>query len=237
MSASGPKLAPPPPAEALPKDRSPFAHLLHALNQPLTGLQCSLELAAAGPRRPEQYSRTIRESLELTLRMRVLVEALRELADLEHTDLDRGQAFALDQLLGETAEELQPVAETLHVKLATRYDTPLSVQADRRALAALTFRFLESVLSLAGEGTELLIAATRGEGQGALTVCWIDGPPPEHSPFSRPELGLLIAQAGWERAGAQWERQRAAGGQSCTIRLPLARSGEVSQDAKAENLR
>ncbi len=49
MSGSGPQLAPVPGNDLLSKNRSPLAHLLHALNQPLTGLECSLELAVAGP--------------------------------------------------------------------------------------------------------------------------------------------------------------------------------------------
>src|SRR5271155_2287298 len=56
--------------------RSPLGQLLHALNQPLTGLQCSMEVALAAPRTPEQYARGLREGLELTERMRTLVEAI-----------------------------------------------------------------------------------------------------------------------------------------------------------------
>jgi len=63
--------------------------LLHALNQPLTGLQCSLELALVSPRPAEQYVRTLREGLELTGRMRVLVQAVRELADLDQEESEQ----------------------------------------------------------------------------------------------------------------------------------------------------
>src|ERR1700676_3753274 len=81
MSGAAPQLASPRATEILPRGRSPLAHLLHALNQPLTGLQCSMELALSGPRRPEECVRTLREGLELTERMRILVEAIRELTD------------------------------------------------------------------------------------------------------------------------------------------------------------
>ncbi len=68
-------------SSAKPGVRSPLAELLHALNQPLTGLQCSMEVALAGPRTNEEYVQGLREGLVLTGRMRVLVEAIREVMD------------------------------------------------------------------------------------------------------------------------------------------------------------
>lgn len=231
MSSSSTRLAPQLSETALPKGRSLLAHLLHALNQPLTGLQCSLEVSLAGPRQTEQYVSTMRDGLDLTARMRILVEAIRELADLPQDDLGTCHRFPLDGLLRETAIELHPVAESRNVQLLTACQPALIVLADRRFLAGVMFRFLDSALSLAGEGTELRVTATRDSEQAVLMVSWTNGPPPEHSPFSRPELGLLIAQAGWERAGAEWERRSATDGQlaavqastiqTCTVRLPL----------------
>ena len=66
---------------------NPLAVLLHELNQPLTGLQCSLELATVGSHTPEQYVDTIRQGLDLVSRMRMLVEAVREVADIEQGHL------------------------------------------------------------------------------------------------------------------------------------------------------
>ena len=82
--------------------RGPLAQLLHALNQPLTGLQCSMEVALASPRTVEQYAQGLREGLELTERMRALVEAIREVADVDAvtpTDADS----ALDSETGTTS--------------------------------------------------------------------------------------------------------------------------------------
>jgi len=223
---------PPGPAWANPMGRSALAHLLHALNQPLTGLQCSLELAVAGPRPTEQYIRALREGLELTGRMRILVEAIREIADAQPSDPEEFEPVRLDQLLRSTAADLLPVAAARGVRLALEHLSPenqaaLPVRADHRSLATLLFRFLESALSLAREGTEFRIAASAEPGhaaleQATLAVCWSPGPPPEHSPFSRPEVGLLIARAGWEGAGAEWIYTRTEATESCTVRLPLA---------------
>lgn len=222
MSGTGPQLAPQRLNGALPKGRSPLAHLLHALNQPLTGLQCSLELAVAGRRPIKQYIRTLREGLELTARMRILVEAIRELADTQASNCEEVEPFLLDALLRETADDLLPVAEAKSVHLLLVSPAPLPVRADRRRLATLLFRFLESALSLAQEGNDLQIVATPEPEHACLVVSWNPGPLPEHSPFSRQELGLLIAQAGWEQAGAEWSHTRAEMTQTCTVRLPLA---------------
>lgn len=215
-----------PPSQA----RSPLAHLLHALNQPLTGLQCSLELAVAGPRPLEQYVRTIREGLELTARMRILVEAVRELADLQSSGSSgqpwnsvEPEPFLLDTLMSEAVTDLLPVAESKRVKIGfLKGGVSLPVRGDRRRLAALLFRFLESALTLAREGSELRVEMKPEEDGASLMACWEPGPLPEHSPFSRQELGLLIAQAGWESAGARWSQTQRDLRQSCMVLLPLA---------------
>jgi hypothetical protein len=236
MSGAGTQLAMQVPDAAMLEGRGLLAHLLHALNQPLTGLQCSMEIALSGRRQPEQYISMLRDGLDLTARMRILVAAIREVADLPQDDLGNCHRFLLDGLLRETATELHPVAEARNIRLLTASHPALILLADRRLLAALLFRFLESALSLAREGTELRVAATQDAGRAVLAVSWTDGPRPEHSPFSRAELGLLIAQAGWQRSGAEWERRSTAESQTCTVRLPLASPEQLAGTSLVANL-
>lgn len=222
MSSTGAQFAPQPPDAGVPKNRSALSHLLHALNQPLTGLQCSLELALVGPRLEHQYIRTMREGLELTSRMRLLVEAIRELADAPQRDGDEIEPVALDALLRDAAEDLLPVAETKGVRILVVSPAPLPVAADRRAVATLLFRLLGSALSLAREGSQLRLVAEVEAERAHLRVSWNPGPLPKHSPYSRQELGLIIAQAGWERAGAEWARTREGTTETCSLSMPLA---------------
>ena len=221
MSGAGPQLAPQPTGEAQPQGRSLLAHLLHALNQPLTGLQCSLELAVAGPRPAEHYIRTLREGLELTTRMRILVEAIRELADTQRARAEKTQSVLLDDLLRNTVADLFPVAEAKRVRLSLASCTPLAVCSQPTHLATLIFRSLESALSLAQEGSDLRIEATAEQEHACFAVSWKQGLPPEHSPFSRPELGLLLAQAEWEQRRARWTTTRTETRQTFAVRLPL----------------
>ncbi len=225
MSGVGAQLAPeperPPFRGTLPNARSPLAHLLHALNQPLTGLQCSLELAAASPRRREEYVRIMREGLELIGRMRILVEGIRELVD-QPDHPAAGESFEFGELLKQTIEGLAPVAESKDVRLALGNAGPLILCGDRRSMATHLFRLLESALSLARVGSELSIGMVPASEPRGLVVTWKEGPAPAYSPFSRQELGLLIAQAGFERTSAVWTLNRRDATQTCTVRLPSA---------------
>jgi two-component system, OmpR family, sensor kinase len=221
MSASGSQIAPEK-KNSVARDRSLLSHLLHALNQPLTGLQCSLELAVAGSRTCEQYIRTLRDGLELTARMRVLVEAIRELADSEQPESEVTEILSLDALVRETAEGLHPVAEAKQVQITLSGNASLPVRAGRQRLPAVIFRLLESALSLAEEESVLHIAMERQKENGRIVAGWNEAEPlPEYSPFSRPELGLLIASAGWKRAGGDWASERSGSLHTVTIRLPL----------------
>jgi hypothetical protein len=217
VSGLGLKLTPRSENGSAPRGAGPLAHLLHALNQPLTGLQCSLELAAAGGRTADQYIRTLCDALELTERMRVLVETMREVVEAQSPAADPTQPVLLDSLLRDAAADLAPVAETRRIRVSLACHESLSMRGDRRRLATVMFRLLESAMSLADEGSELQVDGTRAGERTRIVVSWNQSSLPEHSPFSRPELGLLIAQAGWEQAGAEWTRSRTGNAQFCMM--------------------
>jgi signal transduction histidine kinase len=211
--------------------RRPLAQLLHALNQPLTGLQCSMEVALACPRTAEQYVQGLRVGLELTERMRALVGAIREVADVDavvpvDTDAARDSEAGtteLRSLLNEIAGDLAPVAESEGVRLtlAGSSISCLTVKAKRPQLAAQMFRLVESALSLAEWGTVLRIEADRALNQASspvrIRIEW--HAKASRSSFSRSELGLLVVQAGLERVGAEWRRELAEGLETVTINL------------------
>jgi hypothetical protein len=108
-------------------DFSPLTHLLHELNQPLTGLQCSLELAAVGPRTAQQYLRAIREGLGLVARMRMLVEALREVTDIAQEGWTQ-QNPAQPRSNHESSTHETPAQESRSQELSAQ-DGPAQVEA------------------------------------------------------------------------------------------------------------
>lgn len=221
MSGTGPQLSPSRSSDAM-SGRRALAYLLHALNQPLTGLQCSMELALASPRSTDEYVQTLNEGLELVSRVRVLTEAVRELSDLQ-SSLPQGRLIVLlDNLLRETVRELEPVAASRNVRLALAVSLPLPIRADVSALRTLLFRALECAISLSEEGSSLRIEATLQRTDALITMSWQPEAPPTHSPFSRSELGLLIVQATWERLGGTCAQSQADDMRRWMLRIPLA---------------
>jgi len=211
--------------------RNPMEQLLHALNQPLTGLQCSMEVALASPRTPAQYVQGLREGLELTERMRALVEALREVVDGEKEKHEEPETKTIDlkTLLREVVDDLQPVAEAkgVRIELDLTAASSLALKTRRRGLGTVVFRFVESALGLADAGSALQIetggATDTDDGNTDEEEAWIRlqwRAKFLRPAFSRPELGLIVTQAGWERLGAHWERERTEDLETVTVRLP-----------------
>lgn len=217
MSSAGTRLA----LRSEPRETTALAHLLHALNQPLTGLQCSLELAAATPRSSEQYVRTLYEGLALTARMRILVEALRELLHSSQP-AEATSDLHLDAALADCVDQLRPVAEARGVGFQVASLDVLPIRADRNRIATILLRMLGSAVSLCREASALRIEAAAVGDHASVKVSWIPGPPPEFSPFSRPELGLVIAQAAWESCGGHWADVRHESRHTCNLQFPLA---------------
>ncbi|MFZ0770918.1 MAG: hypothetical protein WCA49_19620 [Candidatus Sulfotelmatobacter sp.] len=221
------------PALAKTATRSPLGQLLHALNQPLTGLQCSMEVALASPRTAGQYAQGLREGLELTGRMRALVEAMREVADIAEEKTVNQETAELASLLREAVEDLGPVAEVKKVRIALDFSSSCScassfaVRAARAPMASAIFRLVDSAVSMAAPGTAVRIEAGSESNAVWLRLRWQAGMP--RSALSRPELGLLIAQARMERSGAEWGRaETQAEGmetETLTVRLPCAAPG------------
>lgn len=83
------------------------------------------------------------------------------------------------------------------------------------------FRLLDAALSLARPHSELQIAVAEELDAVSVAISWCPGELPEHSPFSRPELGLLVARSEWEVAGAAWSQVRSDATETCSVRFPL----------------
>ncbi len=216
------------------QERGILQQLLHALNQPLTGLQCSLEVALAAPRTAEHYVRTLQEGIELTGRMRALVGAIGEVATGQEPagsrnhDKDSASTFALQRLIEEIVAQLAPVAEAVDVRMAPTFSSVSSihVRVERAALAEALFRLLESAVSLARPDGEVRIEARGEPGMIAVRIEWSAAT--AWGTFSSAELGVLVAQASLAHAGLQCERHGSGNSQSVTIRLPVAAASSAA---------
>lgn len=232
MSGAGTQPGRVSPVSHLPGGRL-VADLLHALNQPVTGLQCSLELAAVAVRPPAECARTIREALQLTGRIRVLVEALREIAASACLEAEPAADCILDEMLFEVVDELRPVADAKGIHIPYTGTGPLAAHVPLRRIERVLFRLLESGISLAREKSEVDVSARAESGNALLALSWTPGVAPEFSPWSSQELGLLIAQAEWEHSGGQWTWEFANQRETCRLRIPLS-PRVASQAAETE---
>jgi len=228
--------------------RSPLAQLLHALNQPLTGLQCSMEVALAAPRTAVQYVHGLREGLELTERMRRLVAAIREVvdgeADVEEETIGQLEIAELERPLQDAVRDFAPVAEVKGVRIALDCSSPdrtaqdctaqersslerasansMAVKLSEPVMATILFRLLDSILSVTARGTGLQIVTESGPDWICVRFEWQAQAACNES--SAAEVGLLVAQARLEGAGAEWTREAKADLETLTIRLPSAAS-------------
>ncbi len=205
------------------REFNPLSHLLHELNQPLTGLQCSLELAAVGPRTAEQYLRAIRQGLGLLGRLRMLVAALREIADIEEDDRVLPEAIGFDTVVRGTIDDLRPVAQSRAIRIDLDENSFPHSCIVRRDVATVLFRVLESVLSVAVSQSILSIRMNAQIHQAAVTISWTEeNALPERPTSSPPELGLLVARAAWQGAGGQWNSKSSGANHSIDLLLPWA---------------
>ncbi|MGA8762772.1 MAG: hypothetical protein WB562_07905 [Candidatus Sulfotelmatobacter sp.] len=218
-------------------DLGMLAQLLHALNQPLTGVQCSLELALAGPRSPEQYIDCIRGGLELIERMRDLAAAMRQLLEIDGAGAaapakEEELPIDLRSVLRETLDELRPVVEAKGVRVGLNCG-PLAVLVEARGVVPAMFRLLESALSLAAPESVFLIENCSELGCAGVRIRWSRGKTaPLPDGLSKAELGLMLAQAGLRRAGVAWTQERTEDFEEITLRAP-ARAGIANECARA----
>src|ERR1700756_1644481 len=132
--------------------------LLHALNQPLTSLRCSLELTLLQPRDSEEYRKRLRESLRLTEDIVVLSTGIRELLDVEQAS-GTTETVAFERVLESSVRELLPLAETRGVRLALSCPSSLPVMGDSQRYLAALLHFLGFLFSFASKSDELGINA------------------------------------------------------------------------------
>jgi len=203
--------------------RGPVEHLLHALNQPLTGLQCSMELAIAGPHPAAYYLRTLEEGLELVSRARVLVGALRQVVDVQDATFREVSLFRIDRLLREIGSELEPVALSKGMALQVFAAVPLFVHGSRSHMSNSLLRLLDSVLALAVENKAIHLSVTAEDGKACVMISWTPASA-SSTAFSTPELGMLISRAAWERAGGTWARGSSGENHTCILCMALAPS-------------
>jgi hypothetical protein len=203
------------------EQESLLPELLHAMNQPLTSLRCSLELTLLQPRDSEEYRKRLRESLRLTEDIVVLSSGIRELLDVEQPSENVGRV-AFERVLESSVRELLPLAEEQEIRLILNCTSVLPVLGDsQRYLAALLY-FLSFLFSFAKPSDELRVTA-------GVDDAWIT-------------FRMALEKAAAKVDESTWNGTDAAGSARSYLRLLIARrifeieGGNVSVDREKQRI-
>ena len=126
-------------------DQRSLTHdIFHTLSQPLTALQCSLELALIRDRTSEEFRASVEAALENTERLRQSFLLLRELNDADDPG-DISAPVELRQILLELGEDFLPVLESAGGQLDVSCDRVL-VRGNSAKLRQAFFYLIEYLL-------------------------------------------------------------------------------------------
>jgi signal transduction histidine kinase len=223
--------------EADPR-RELLSDLFHALNQPLTTLLCSLELALGQLFTAEQYQQSLRSALDQAQNVAWLTAGIREL--VEASNRGEFQAVELDCYLSEAIEEWTPVAHFSGHRLLLKSSRPCTVSIEPSKLRQVLFYCFEWTLNSARSGLDIGINLLNQDDGALLTI---DIPHPDlcleslatktlthKAEMSSQEnngreikqrLRLGLARAIVEAAGGSLELHRQGEISSLEVRLPL----------------
>ena len=129
--------------------REYLSEAFHSLSQPLTALQCGLELAVAIPRSQKEYERRIGEGLQSTGSLREMMSALRELVEAEDPGED-AREFELGELLSSLGDALHKIALMYESELDVQSAEQITVFASQEKLSRLVLFLAEQVVGRQG---------------------------------------------------------------------------------------
>jgi hypothetical protein len=137
--------------------RQYLSEAFHTISQPLTGLQCGLELAVAIPRGPEEYRRRIGEALEITSRLRSLTAALRELVEADDIGED-ARVVEVDGMLAALHERAISLAALHKASVKVLSSGDLNLVLSESKFSRMLLFLVEQVLA---ENSEVTCKAQR----------------------------------------------------------------------------
>ena len=132
------------PPQSLPRAAISRPTVFHDLSQPLTALQCSLELALVRDQTIEEFRASVEAALHGAERLRQKLLLLRELSDADDPG-DTSTPLALDRLLQQLRDDMLPLFESAGRSLELTCE-PAQVPANESKLMRGFFYLLEFLL-------------------------------------------------------------------------------------------
>ncbi len=136
--------------------RRAVSEVFHAISQPITALQCSLELALRKGRSAEELERGLRDGLENSQHLISVLGWLRKFADAseprECSEVD------METVVQNWVLEVLPVAESLGKRIQVQYRDPEMISANRDVVYEVCMMIGDFALAMPGEEVEIVIA-------------------------------------------------------------------------------
>jgi K+-sensing histidine kinase KdpD len=216
-----------------PAHRELLAEVFHALNQPLAGLRCTLELAlVTKARSAEQYRECVETALEKTDEIARWTRGIGELVQGADPEEAR-QTLSLGKYVRACVEDLALVAEAAEVHCTIDVPRDLPVRFAPQALKQVLFRIVEFGLAEAGIRGEIVIRDIPAEAEAAVEFSISHNKAPtgsivEDSAARRQkiwrELTLAISERVLEAAGGHLVKEVSTQQTKIRLQLPVATS-------------
>ena len=213
------------PAEPLHQHRNFISTVFHDLSQPLTALQCSLELALLNDPTLEELRQSVEAALQNAERLAQRLVLLRQLSDAEDPG-DTSAPLALDRLLHQLREDVLPLFESAAQTVEVICD-PVQVYASETRLVRGFFYLLEFLLRRYPQSGVLRLRAKRCEDEIFIEVARAAAgmavDTPGDSLVADYSAQLEIARRTFQAVGGNLEWRSLPGHpDSCLVRLPCA---------------
>jgi hypothetical protein len=187
--------------ETLGEQPERVSEILHALSQPITALECGLELSLRKDKTPAELRARLRSSLSTARLLHQRLVEFQILQDAEEPG-DSSRPAAIQTVLLQLREDYWPVAQAASVRLAVKCE-PVMVRGDEARLRNGFFHLLEFLMRTCPPHGYLRICA-RALSSPVLEVNFSSGAPNSPQAQELPladDLDLRIAQSTFRAAG------------------------------------
>jgi signal transduction histidine kinase len=211
------------------------AEAAHELRTPVAALRAHLEVTLARARTPEEWREGVLDALEQAERLGTLAESLLTLSAVEAQPVPTDAApVALDRLVRDIAESLEPIAQEQGRDFRVRVETPIAVRGSGDLLKRVVVNLIDNAFRHTPPNAAVELVLSREDGTARLDVR--DGGPgiaaeDRERMFERFHrgrgagsgvgLGLALCREIVARHGGDIRVDTAAGrGTTLTVRLP-----------------
>jgi heavy metal sensor kinase len=147
------------------------ASISHELRTPLTALRGEAEVALLEARSAEDYRRVLGSQLEEFDRLSKIINQLLTLARAEAGEIRLAVSDVdLSSLVGSLADQMEPVASSRNIQLATDTGPGITVRGDASWLERVILNLMDNAFKFTPHGGEVQVTLTANAGQVILCV-------------------------------------------------------------------